>query len=430
MEKRMDFRIAVIGLGYVGLPLAVAFSKHFEHVVGLDTNQAHLDKLREGVDPLGEDLDDSLADSNITFTSDPGKLLECNFIIVSVPTPINEDKTPNLNALKLASESVANHLRKGDIVVYESTVYPGVTEEFCAPILEEISGLKAKEDFFLGYSPERINPGDARYSLAKVIKIVSGDSPETLEKVAGVYELVVEAGVYRAPSIKVAEAAKVIENAQRDLNIAFVNELAIVFDRLGLRTTDVLDAAGTKWNFLAFRPGLVGGHCIGVDPYYLTAKAQQVGYHPEVILAGRRINDDMGRFIARKLIKLLLYHNLGIKGNRIGIFGISFKENVADFRNSRVPDIVAELAEYGVNALVHDPLVDSDLVRHEYGIELVPKSSFNRLDALIVAVPHEELIKKIHEDMGSVVRPGGLIIDVKSVLDPEELKGRYVYWSL
>lgn len=430
MGTLQDYKIAVIGLGYVGLPLALAFADHFEHVVGLDTNEKKIEQLRRGIDPLGEGLDEILCTTRVNFTSNSNALKGCNFFIISVPTPIDQDKTPDLRLLIAATRTAARHLKCGDIVVFESTVYPGVTEEVCAPVLEQISGLSASKDFFLGYSPERINPGDARYSLSKVIKIVSGDSPSTLDKVAEVYEPIVAAGLYRAPSIKVAEAAKVIENAQRDLNIAFVNELAIIFDRLGLRTTDVLEAAGTKWNFLPFRPGLVGGHCIGVDPFYLTTKAQQVGYHPEVILAGRRINDNMGRFIAQKLVKLLLEHNIGIKGNRVGILGICFKEDVSDSRNSRVPDIVAELAEYGVDALVHDPLANEQGVHSEYGIELVPERLFTRLDALVVAVPHSVLLEKLKNSIQQFVRPGGLIIDVKSALDPGLLTDRYIYWSL
>jgi UDP-N-acetyl-D-galactosamine dehydrogenase len=321
-------------------------------------------------------------------------------------------------------------LKRGAVVVYESTVYPGVTEDVCGPILAEVSGYQRGSDFFLGYSPERINPGDKEHTLEKIVKVIAGEDPTTTERIAAVYGAVVEAGLFKASSIRVAEAAKVIENTQRDLNIALMNELSLIFDRLGIRTTDVLEAAGTKWNFLKFTPGLVGGHCIGVDPYYLTAKAQQLGYHPQVILAGRRINDDMGRFIAQRTVKMMINAGMQLKGSRVGVLGVTFKENVTDTRNSRVPDIAHELAEFGIEALVYDPLADGEVVRDEYGLELSPLSSFRDLDGVVVAVAHHQVRALGADKICDMVKPGGVVIDIKSIVNPEALPEHLSYWSL
>jgi UDP-N-acetyl-D-galactosamine dehydrogenase len=352
-------RIAVIGLGYVGLPVALAFAKKFPDTVGFDINLEKVEALRRGIDQTGEVSADDLKLSSLKITSNPDHLANANFFIVVVPTPIDRNHRPNLTPLLKASETVGKMLKRGAVVVYESTVYPGVTEEICGPVLAKVSGLKQGIDFKLGYSPERINPGDKAHSLEKIVKVVAGEDAETLERVARVYKTIIDAGVYRSPSIKVAEAAKVIENTQRDLNIALMNELALICDRLGLSTRDILAAANTKWNFLPFTPGLVGGHCIGVDPYYLTTKAEEVGYHPQVILAGRRINDSMGAYLGQRLVKLLVQANLSTKGARVGILGLTFKENVPDLRNSRVPDIVTELRQFGIEPLVHDSLADA-----------------------------------------------------------------------
>ncbi|MCA1597213.1 MAG: nucleotide sugar dehydrogenase, partial [Chloroflexi bacterium] len=350
----MNERIAVVGLGYVGLPVAVALSRRFPGTIGYDVNGPKVAALARGIDQTGEVSAAELGSCGLQFASDPAALREANFFVVAVPTPIDDNHQPDLSILIGASEAVGSALRPGSIVVYESTVYPGVTEEICGPVLERASGLRQGIDFKLGYSPERINPGDREHTLDRIIKVVSGEDPATLERVSAVYSAIVPAGLHKAPSIKVAEAAKVIENTQRDLNIALMNELALIFDRLGIRTRDVLDAAGTKWNFLKFTPGLVGGHCIGVDPFYLTKKAEEVGYHPEVILAGRRINDSMGEHLAQRMVKLLIHADLPVRGARVGILGLTFKENVSDIRNSRVPDIVKELQQFGINPLVHD----------------------------------------------------------------------------
>src|SRR5262245_40332840 len=351
-------KIAVIGLGYVGLPVAISFGRKLP-TIGFDIRQRRIDELKKGHDETMEVTGDQLASSkHLEMTADPAKLADCTFYIVAVPTPIDSNNRPDLGPMISASKTIGPHLKKGDIVVYESTVYPGVTEEVCGPILDERSGLRNGVDYFLGYSPERINPGDKEHTFEKIMKVVSGQTPETLDRVARVYASVVTAGVHKAASIKVAEAAKVIENTQRDLNIALMNELALIFDRLGIRTADVLAAARTKWNFLPFSPGLVGGHCIGVDPYYLTTKAEQLGYQPEVILAGRRINDAMGAHVAQRLVKLLVHADRPVKGARVGVLGLTFKENVRDLRNSKVPDIVAELRQFAIDPLVHDPIAD------------------------------------------------------------------------
>jgi UDP-N-acetyl-D-galactosamine dehydrogenase len=422
-------RIAVIGLGYVGLPVALAFARKFEDTVGFDISESRVSTLKTGRDWTGEVSESELRQSPLTLTSDPADLRGCTFFIVAVPTPIDSDRRPDLEPLMSATRTVGSALAPGSVVVYESTVYPGVTEERCGPLLAEASGLVQSRDFKLGYSPERINPGDELHTFEKIVKVVSAEDAETLERVARVYESAVEAGVHRAPSIKVAEAAKVIENTQRDVNIALMNELALIFDRLGIRTRDVLDAAGTKWNFLRFTPGLVGGHCIGVDPYYLTAKAEAVGYHPEVILAGRRINDDMGHYVAEKTVKLLRKRDRDIKGARIGVLGLTFKENVPDLRNSRVPDITDELREYGIDPLVHDPLASAEEARREYGIELRPFDALSDLDAIILAVPHRQYFDQLERIVGSV-RHGGVFVDVKSMIPTKDLRGDLLYWSL
>ena len=426
----MSDRIAVIGLGYVGLPVALAFAKKFSGTIGFDINYEKVTALKQGIDTTGEIPSDELKATALEITSDAVDLKAANFFVVAVPTPIDRDNRPDLTPLIKSSETIGKVLQPGSVVVYESTVYPGVTEEICGPILAKASGLTQGIDFKLGYSPERINPGDKEHTIEKIVKVVSGEDAETLERVARVYETIIDAGVYRAQSIKVAEAAKVIENTQRDLNIALMNELAVIFDRLGIRTHDVLAAAKTKWNFLPFNPGLVGGHCIGVDPYYLTTKAQQLGYHPEVILAGRRINDSMGTYIAQRLIKLFVKSNLRIQGAKVGILGLTFKENVPDLRNSRVPDIVAELRQFGIEPLVHDPLVTSEQAQHEYGIQLTDWQDFSDLDGMILAVSHRFYLDMPREQLLAGIKAGGVLMDVKSAFDPATLPENLTYWSL
>ncbi|HEY3322559.1 MAG TPA: nucleotide sugar dehydrogenase [Planctomycetota bacterium] len=426
----MTEKIAVIGLGYVGLPLALAIAKKFPGTVGFDINARKVARLREGNDSTGEVSSEQLRQSSITLSASMDDLRDRTFFIVAVPTPVDTQKRPDLTPVVKASELCGQVLIKGAVVVFESTVYPGVTEDICGPILERVSGLARGKDFKLGYSPERINPGDKEHTLERITKIVSGEDAETLERVAAVYGAVISAGIYRAQSIKVAEAAKVIENTQRDLNIALMNELALIFDRMGIRTSDVLAAAGTKWNFLPFRPGLVGGHCIGVDPYYLTSKAEEMGYHPQVILAGRRINDDMGRFIAQKTIKLLIRAHVQVKTARIGILGLTFKENVPDLRNSRVPDIVAELREFGISPLVTDALADPDEAHEEYKLELAPLDEFRNLDALILAVAHRAYLEMPIARLAGMLRSGGVFVDVKSALKPQSLPPEICHWSL
>ena len=428
MSQTRHETIAVIGLGYVGLPVALSFAKKYP-TIGFDIKQRRIEELRRGHDATAEVESHELTSSKIKFTATPEDLAEATFIIVAVPTPIDKNNRPDLRPVVGASEIVGKHLRKGAVVVYESTVYPGVTEEVCGPVLERLSGMRSGRDFFLGYSPERINPGDKEHTFERIIKVVSGQDAATLERVAEVYSSVVKAGVHRASSIKVAEAAKVIENTQRDLNIALMNELALIFDRIGIRTRDVLEAAGTKWNFLRFMPGLVGGHCIGVDPYYLTTKAEELGYQPEVILAGRRINNNVGAFVAQKTLKLLASAQVPLHQARVGILGLTFKENVPDLRNSKVPDIAAELAQFGVKALVHDPLGDPEEAHEEYGVTLSPWEDMKDLDAVIYAVAHN-----FYKDLGiekllARVRKGGAVVDVKSQIDPRTVAG-YAYWSL
>ena len=424
-------KIAVVGLGYVGLPLAVALSKAFEDVIGFDSNPARIRDLQHGIDKTGAVEAEELSSANICFTSDAEDLSGQNLFIVAVPTPLDAAHRPDLGALSKASETIGGIMQPGSVVCYESTVYPGVTEDICGPILEKTSGLKRGTDFFLGYSPERINPGDKVHRLETITKVVSAENEEVLDLLANVYGAIVEAGIYRAPSIRVAEAAKVIENTQRDLNIALMNELALIFDRMGLRTEDVLQAAETKWNFLSFRPGLVGGHCIGVDPYYLTYKSEELGYIPQVILAGRRINDTMGQFIAEKTVKLLCQKGLPVTNAKVGILGVTFKENVPDLRNSRVPDIVAELKDYGIAPVVVDDLADPEEAREEYGLTLNEENALTDLDALVIAVPHEIYLRQGTASWtGRLKTTGGVFVDVKSKFDPEEVRGPHIYWSL
>ncbi len=422
----MEEKIAVVGLGYVGLPVALACARHFHSVVGFDVDQQKIKALIDGTDKTGEVPLDVLRTTSLLFTADPEQLAGATFFIVAVPTPVDIDNRPDFSALRSACALVGPALSRGAVVVFESTVYPGVTEDLCGPWLEKASGLKRGADFTVGYSPERINPGDKEHSLERITKIISAEDSVTLHRVAAVYGTFVEAGLHEAPSIKVAEAAKVIENTQRDLNIALMNELALIFDRIGIATRDVLAAAGTKWNFLPFKPGLVGGHCIGVDPYYLTTKAEQLGYQPEVILAGRRINNGMGAFIAQKLVKFLVANDVVLKKARVGILGLTFKENVSDLRNSRIPDIVNELKQFGVAALVHDPLVRREEAIREYKLVLSPWEDFRQLDALILAVPHAAFLSRA--DLLSPLIDGGVLIDVKAVID--QPPKRVQYWSL
>ena len=427
--------VAVVGLGYVGLPLAVAFAKHFK-VIGFDVNDRRVRELASGRDRTGEVDAATLQACTVRFTSESAALREAGVVIVAVPTPIDAHRNPDLSPIESASRTVGRNLSEGTVVVYESTVYPGVTEEVCLPILEAESGLRCGAGFTLGYSPERINPGDRVHTLETIRKIVSGSDGPTLDLLAELYGTVVKAGIHRAPSLKVAEAAKVIENTQRDLNIALMNELSVIFDRLGIDTLDVLEAAGTKWNFLSFRPGLVGGHCIGVDPYYLTFKAEELGCHPQVILAGRRINDGMGKHVAETCVKLLIRQGRLVNTARVGVLGFTFKENVPDLRNTRVIDVIRELREYGVEVLVHDPLADADEVRREYGLSFVPLEALDALDALILTVPHHVYaeggvleLPALHERFSA---PGkALLLDVKGYFPPAAVEAEGIaYWRL
>jgi len=426
-----DVTVAVIGLGYVGLPLAVTFGKILP-TIGFDLNETKISQLLKQVDVTGEVSSEGFAAAQyLIVTADPTAIKNADFIIVAVPTPIDAARQPDLSPLTSASRIVGKHMKEGAVVIFESTVYPGATEEVCVPILEEESGYTWKDDFHVGYSPERINPGDKEHTLTKIKKVVSGDDSETLDDVAALYESIVTAGVHRTNSIKEAEAAKVIENIQRDINIALINELSIIFDKLSIDTLNVLAAAGSKWNFLPFKPGLVGGHCIGVDPYYLTHKAELVGYHPEIILAGRRINDNMGKFIAEKTVKMMIAAGSHIKESRVGVLGLTFKENCPDLRNSRVPDIVTELATYGIDVLVHDPVADPEEARAFYGVDLIPFEELNKLDALVVAVAHAFYGEQPLEKIGEKVISGGCLIDVKSMFDPEEVAEMDVdFWRL
>lgn len=418
-------KLALIGLGYVGLPIALEFAKKIS-VIGFDINQGRIDLMRKGIDPSNELEKDAFEGCDIHFTSSLEELKEARFFIVAVPTPVDEHNVPDLTPVKKASETIGKVIKKGDYVVYESTVYPGCTEEDCVPIIEKISGLENIKDFKLGYSPERINPGDKTHTLSKIVKVVSGCDAESLDQIAKVYELVVEAGVHRASSIKVAEAAKIIENTQRDLNIALMNELSLIFDRMGINTFEVLEAAGTKWNFLKFQPGLVGGHCIGVDPYYLTHKAKELGYHSEVILAGRNINDNMSRYLAKKVIQHIIRNNGDVKSSKVLIKGATFKENVSDIRNSKVSDVVKALQEFYVNVDVEDPYADSDELQHEYGFGLVKKIA-NDYDVVIVTVPHKDYVDLDGKYFESITKPHGLIADLKGIYR-NKITNRN-YWS-
>jgi UDP-N-acetyl-D-glucosamine/UDP-N-acetyl-D-galactosamine dehydrogenase len=428
--KPMERGFVVVGLGYVGLPVALALAKKFAPVIGFDISGRRIAELRNARDITGEVTEAELRATRLRLTGDPDVLSEASFFVVTVPTPIDAEHRPDLAPLKSACTLIGPRLKPGSIVVFESTVYPGLTRGICGPLLAKASGLRQGIDFKLGYSPERINPGDRQHRLETITKVVAGEDAEALERVAAVYGHIVEAGIHRAASLEVAEAAKVIENTQRDLNVALMNELAIIFDRLGIPTREVLAAAATKWNFLPFTPGLVGGHCIGVDPYYLTARAEAVGYYPQVILSGRRINDGMGGFVARRLVKLLIAEERPVKGAKIGVLGLTFKEDVPDLRNSRVPDILVELREFGIEALVADPLADPVAACHEYGIELVPFERLTGLDGLIFAVPHHVYRTAGWETLFRAVAPGGVFIDVKSAIPRESIPPAVRYWSL
>lgn len=426
----MERGFAVVGLGYVGLPVAVALARSFAPVVGFDIATARVAALRAGIDGTGEVGAAALAATTLEMTDDPDRLADASFFIVTVPTPIDRTCRPDLSAIESACALIGPRLRQDAVVVFESTVYPGLTREVCGPLLARASGLEQGVGFKLGYSPERINPGDTQHRLETIVKIVAGEDAETLDRVAAVYRHIVPAGLHRAPSIEIAEAAKVIENTQRDLNIALMNELAVIFDRLKIPTREVLAAAATKWNFLPFTPGLVGGHCIGVDPYYLTARAEAAGYHPQIILSGRRINDSMGAFIGQRLIKMLIAAERPVKAARVGIVGLAFKENVRDLRNSRVPDIVAELRQFGISAWVADPLADPPEAEFHCGIELVPLAAFETLDGLILAVPHRVIGEAGWHRLFAALVPGGVFIDVKSAIPRSEIPGHIHYWSL
>lgn len=426
-------KLALVGLGYVGMPIAVAFSQKVD-VIGFDLNAGKIEKYKNGVDPTNEVGDEAIKVCTVDFTADEKKLQEAKFFIVAVPTPVNSDHTPDLSPVEGASTILGRNLTKGSIVVFESTVYPGVTEDICVPILEKESGLKCGVDFKIGYSPERINPGDKVHRLESIVKIVSGMDEETLEEVANVYSLVVAAGVHRAESIKVAEAAKVIENSQRDINIAFMNELSIIFHKMGIDTKSVLEAAGTKWNFLKFQPGLVGGHCIGVDPYYLTYKAEQLGYHSQIILSGRRINDDMGKYVAESVVKNLIQCDIPVKGARVAILGFAFKENCPDTRNSKVIDIVKELNEYGITPMITDPAADAAEAEREYGIHFTDMVDMKDMDAVILAVAHEPYKALTMEQMDQFFKEKNqkkVLADLKGILDRKAYEDAgYLYWRL
>lgn len=433
--KKNEEKISLVGLGYVGMPIAVEFAKRGVKVIGFDLNKAKIDIYKSGIDPTREVGDEEIKKTNVEFTADESRLREAKFHIVAVPTPVNDDHTPDLTAIKGSSKILGRNLVKGSIIVYESTVYPGVTEEICIPILENESGLKCGVDFKVGYSPERINPGDKVHRLNTITKIVSGMDEEALNEIANVYEIIVDAGVYRAESIKVAEAAKVIENSQRDINIAFMNELSIIFNKMGIDTKSVLEAAGTKWNFLNFYPGLVGGHCIGVDPYYLTYKAEKIGYHSQIILSGRRINDDMGKYVAEQIVKKLIEAKLPVRNARVGILGFTFKENCPDTRNTKIIDIVRELNEYGIQPLIADPYADTAEAEKMYGIVFNQLEEIVDCDVIVLAVSHTEFtkftLKQIDHFFKDVNNNQKVLIDIKGILDRNiyELNG-YIYWRL
>ncbi|MEW6413620.1 MAG: nucleotide sugar dehydrogenase [Pseudomonadota bacterium] len=423
--------VAVVGLGYVGLPLAVEFGKKMT-TIGYDLSVEKIEHYRRFCDPTGEvSTDDLKAATRLTVTTDPAELAQADYIIIAVPTPVDEAHIPDFTPLVGSSTTVGRHMKRGAIVVYESTVYPGATEEVCIPILEKNSGMTWKQDFHVGYSPERVNPGDKERTITKITKVVSGDDAATLDKVAELYGSVITAGVHRASSIKVAEAAKVIENTQRDLNIALMNELSLIFHRLGIDTLEVLKAAGTKWNFLPFRPGLVGGHCIGVDPYYLTHKAGMLGYHPQVILAGRRINDGMGAYVAQETVKNMIAGGIQVKGARVNVLGLTFKENCPDLRNSKVVDVIRELQSFGCEVSVHDPLGEPREAEHEYGIALTKWEDLPECDALVAAVSHKAYLDKPFAELAATLKPGGVFTDVKSAYDPDAVKAAgFTLWRL
>lgn len=428
--KSREASLALVGLGYVGMPIAVEFAKRGVNVVGFDFNKKKIDLYKSGVDPTNEVGDDAVKSSSVQFTADPKSLANARFIIVAVPTPVNDDHTPDLTPIEGASKFVGQNIRPGTIVVFESTVYPGVTEEICIPIIEKESGLKCGVDWKIGYSPERINPGDKAHRLNTITKIVSGMDDETLDQVAKVYSIVVDAGVYKAKSIKVAEAAKVIENSQRDINIAFMNELAIIFHKMGIDTKSVLEAAGTKWNFLHFQPGLVGGHCIGVDPYYLTYRAEQFGYHSQIILSGRRINDGMGKYCAEQLVKQLIRNDIPVQGAKVAILGFTFKENCPDTRNTKIIDIVKELKEYGVTPIIADPEADAAEAKALYGVEFVDMREVKGMDAVVLAVAHDEFKKLEKADLDKMYGANHkVLMDVKGILDPA-VYSEYSFWRL
>jgi len=430
--KSGQAKLAVVGLGYVGLPLATALAKHFS-VVGFDISQKRIERLRAGFDDTGEVAPQALSSVTVDYTADPAMLAGCSLIIVAVPTPIDSHRSPDLTPVCSASVTVGKNLRPGSVVVFESTVYPGLTEEVCLPLLEQHSGLTGGKDFFIGYSPERINPGDKVNTLTTIVKVVAGQTDAVREMLCDVYGTVVSAGVHRASSIKVAEASKVIENTQRDLNIALMNELALICEKVGIDTLEVLEAAGSKWNFLPFRPGLVGGHCIGVDPYYLTFLAEGLGLHPQVILAGRRINDSMGKHVAEVCIKRLIAAKRPISGATVGVWGLTFKENVPDLRNTKVVDVIRELEEYGVRVIVHDPMADPDEAMHEYGLTLSPMDAFTGLEALIVAVCHQAYKEIPMASLAPRFAPktGGLVMDIRGTLEKSQIAGAGLsYWRL
>jgi len=433
MNFKKDDKICVIGLGYVGLPLATLLGYKF-NVIGFDINKKRIEELKKYFDNTNEVSSEKLKGSNIEFTIDPTKISSAKIIIVTVPTPVDEYKMPDLSPVKKATELVAKYIQKGSIIVYESTVYPGVSEEICVPIIEQISGLKWKKDFFVGYSPERINPGDKEHTVEKIKKVVSGDTDETLDTLSYIYGSVIAAGIHKASGLKVAEAAKVIENIQRDLNIALINELSLIFNKMKIDTKEVLEAAGTKWNFLKFEPGLVGGHCIGVDPYYLTFKAEAIGYHPQVILAGRRINDSMGKYVAENTIKLLIKAGKAVKSSKVLILGLTFKENICDIRNTKIVDIYNELIEYEIQPFIYDPIADKELAMEEYNIDLIEKvDSHQPYDAIILAVKHKVFLEKYDIDFYKKISKNNkiIIIDLKGALDKNKmLDNDALYWRL
>ncbi|WP_338241709.1 nucleotide sugar dehydrogenase [Aurantiacibacter hainanensis] len=422
--------LCVVGLGYVGLPLAHSFSRKIENVVGFDVSEARIAELRDGFDRTGELTSEQLQASTLRLSSDPAVIGECDVVIVAVPTPVDKQRRPDLSILESACRTVGANMKRGTTVVFESTVFPGATEDICAPILAAESGLAPGKDFKIAYSPERINPGDKQHPVEKIVKVVSGEDAETTEAMAELYGTIIEAGTHKATSIKVAEAAKVLENTQRDINIALMNELARICRKAGIRTSEVLDAAGTKWNFLPFRPGLVGGHCIGVDPYYLTSKAEELGYHPEVILSGRRINDSMPRYVATEMLQMLASSGFPIRGSRVGVLGVTFKENVPDVRNSKVLELVELLKSFGLEVIAYDPLANSDEVKHEYGFDLSPRDGLSDLDALVVAVQHDVFMNDLGSFIEQNLKNGGALVDLKSILSPQDYEQNYNYWSL